>query len=199
MNRMALAALAALALIQAVSAARAADPEGVFAVEGIATEPCTAFVAEREAKSQKYYMFGGWVDGYITAINQFNVDTYDITTWETTDLLMALIDRHCRANPDNQFIGVAAAMVKKLNPDRLTKQSPVIDITVGEHTGKMYQEVLRRVQQALIDQGFSTGAADGQFGPQTQEALAAFQTARQFEATGFPDQITLLALLRPGP
>jgi hypothetical protein len=199
MNRMALAALAALAVTQAVPAARASDAQGVFAVEGIATETCAMFIQERDLKSERYFMFGGWVDGYVTAINQYNVDTYDITTWETTDLLMALIDRHCRANPDDEFVGVVAAMAKKLNPDRLKAQSPVIDIVVGDKKGKMYQEVLRRVQQALIDQGFYQGTADGQFGPQTQQAIAAFQTARQLESSGFPDQITMLALLRPGP
>jgi hypothetical protein len=191
---------AVLALLSLASiAASAADGAGNFAVDGIATQTCQQFVDERAAKSNHYFMFGGWVDGYVTAINQFAPNTYDLTPWESTDLLMALLDRHCRQNPDNNFIAVVAAMVERLNEDRLQQQSPLVEARVGDILVLLYQDTMMRLQQALARLGHYTGTIDGQFGPQSKAAIESFQAANKIEVTGIPDQLTLLALLRPGP
>jgi hypothetical protein len=195
MNRL----FAALLLLALPVPALAADPDGNFAVDGIGAETCQHFVAEREKNSNYYFMYGGWLDGYLTAINQYTSETFDLTAWETTDLLMALIDRHCRQNPDQQFIGVAVALARNLSKDKLAQSSAVVEAKVGERTIRLYQATMARVQDALKAAGFYAGGVDGQFGPQSQEALTAFQTAKGLEVTGLPDQRTLMALLRPSP
>ena len=59
----------------------------------------------------------------------------------------------------------------------------------------------QQIQTALGAVGFDAGPADGQFGPKTRRAIAAWQRAYGHDATGFlsADQITeLLAVAQPG-
>jgi peptidoglycan hydrolase-like protein with peptidoglycan-binding domain len=58
---------------------------------------------------------------------------------------------------------------------------------------------IRMIQQALSQQGFLTGSADGVWGENTVSALRAFQRAQGMETLGEPDVYTLAALgLLPG-
>ena len=53
---------------------------------------------------------------------------------------------------------------------------------------------VKAMQQALIDRGFLTGSADGDFGPRTEAALRLLQGEYGLEQTGEVDETTLLAL-----
>jgi lysozyme family protein/peptidoglycan hydrolase-like protein with peptidoglycan-binding domain len=59
--------------------------------------------------------------------------------------------------------------------------------------GAMGAEV-QQLQTALASQGFNVGEIDGEFGPNTQAAVRAFQASRNLPATGNADQATLQAL-----
>jgi len=50
------------------------------------------------------------------------------------------------------------------------------------------------VQQRLAARGFNPGPIDGEFGPQTEQALYAFQAANGLRPTGRPDRETLRRL-----
>ena len=54
-----------------------------------------------------------------------------------------------------------------------------------------------RMQEALGARGFSSGAADGLFGPATQSALRAYQRSAGLTADGFPNAALLRLLLQP--
>lgn len=54
-----------------------------------------------------------------------------------------------------------------------------------------------RMQEALAAKGFSSGAADGLFGPATRSALRAYQRSAGLTADGFPDAELLRRLLGP--
>ncbi len=51
-----------------------------------------------------------------------------------------------------------------------------------------------RLQQALIDQGYLSGEADGDFGNMTADAVRDFQADYSLEISGVADEQTLLAL-----
>lgn len=53
---------------------------------------------------------------------------------------------------------------------------------------------IRQIQQALNDQGFNPGDVDGQWGPQTEQALTEFQTQQNLSTTADLDSETLSAL-----
>jgi len=56
---------------------------------------------------------------------------------------------------------------------------------------------VRTLQSALNDRGFAAGAADGQFGPASRQALRAWQRAQGLPADGFPTREVLAALQAP--
>src|SRR5712672_3438086 len=62
---------------------------------------------------------------------------------------------------------------------------PVLALTLTQHleAGSQGSEV-STLQQLLIGQGFLSGSATGYFGPLTTAAVAKYQSAHGFEATG---------------
>ncbi len=56
------------------------------------------------------------------------------------------------------------------------------------------QQTVKQVQQALKDNGYDPGPVDGQWKPQTEDALKSFQQAKGMAATGQLDQQTLASL-----
>ncbi|HVF71519.1 MAG TPA: peptidoglycan-binding domain-containing protein [Chthoniobacterales bacterium] len=66
-------------------------------------------------------------------------------------------------------------------------------IYVGK-SAKPFDQIVAEVQTVLQEQGLYKGEVDGLVGPQTQEALAAYQTANNLEPTAAVDQPTLESL-----
>jgi peptidoglycan hydrolase-like protein with peptidoglycan-binding domain len=62
--------------------------------------------------------------------------------------------------------------------------------------GAMTQDpqTVAQIQQALKEQGYDPGPADGTWSSRTESALRQFQQAQGMEATGQPDQQTLASL-----
>lgn len=55
-------------------------------------------------------------------------------------------------------------------------------------------ELVKQAQQALKDKGLNAGPVDGQWGPQTQQAVKAYQQQNQIQASGQLDRETLASL-----
>ena len=66
-------------------------------------------------------------------------------------------------------------------------------IYVGK-SAKPFDQIVADVQSVLQEQGLYKGEVDGLVGPQTQQALATYQTASNLEPTGTLDQPTLESL-----
>ncbi len=194
---MRLALLSFLAATLISLEARAADSGGQFAVEGIGGSTCESFVTAKSESSDAYWMFLGWLDGYMTGINQYAPETYDITPWQTQKLLAALFEKFCATNPGAKFFAVANRMIVELRDDRLRESSTPIVAKVGERTIGVYREILRRVQVLLKEGGHYKGEVDGLFGPNTQRALESYQKQAGLTVTGLPGQATLFKLLSP--
>lgn len=192
------AAISALCLWSAT--AQAANEQGQFAVRGIGIQDCAAFTKGYKERSQGAFVFAGWLDGYISAVNRLQPGTFDAAPWQLTDILMVLINNHCAANPDQRLFTVVQSLVAFYGEQRLANSSDRIDAKVGDKTISVYKEVMRRAQLALAKAGVYSGTADGVFGPKTQAAFEAFQEKSNLTKTGLPDQQTLYRLfeIKPG-
>ena len=179
------------------AAALGAGEQGRFAIKGIGIQNCAQFGAAYKERSQAAYVFAGWVDGYVSALNRLQNGTFDAAPWQSTDIMLALINNHCQRNPESRLYEVVQALLGYYADQRLSEISPAVDAVVGDRTVKVYQEVLRRAQSALAEQGIYSGTADGLFGPKTQAAFEAFQEQSNLAKTGLPDQQTLYRLFAP--
>ena len=174
----------------------AADDKGQFGVRGAGLIPCALYTKEREAQGDVYLMTAAWVDGYITGTNQHLSETYDSLSFETTELLTAILGKHCKKNPNDLIFPVVKNLLEKLHGDRLSVHSEKTDVTIGERKVSLYIEVLKRIQTKLASAGYYKGKIDADYGPSTIEAMKKFQRSIEFRPTGFPDQMTLWRLLR---
>ena len=113
--------LAIVAWCAALAApAQAADSDGKFAVEGVGEAPCQAFVEARAARSVDYFAFEGWIEGFVTAANLYLPQTYDLTPWESTEVLAAVIETNCRREPDFAFVLMVRKLLREIDGQRLT-------------------------------------------------------------------------------
>ncbi len=158
--------------------------------------PCALFYQEKQASSEVYLMAASWVDGYLSAVNQYKPDTYDALSFETTELLMTILARHCQQNPQDPVFGAVNNLFEKLNDDRLTKQSEKKELIAGEHKTILYIEVLNRAQKLLAKKGFYTDKIDGELNESMKAAIKIYQQKVDLNPTGFPDQVTLWHLFR---
>lgn len=175
--------------------ARAATDGGAFAVRGAGIVDCKTFLTERKKRSRAYLMMGGWIDGYLTGINQSSPDTYDATSFESTELFAQIIADHCKTHPDDRLYAVMRSIVAQRWKGRMTKRSPFVNVTLGKQSTRLYRETVKRMQQRLADKGLLKAQPNGKFDAKTISAIAAFQkTLAGYKATGFPDQATLYML-----
>jgi len=194
-------ALSAIALsaIDPLPNAHAADASGKFSIRGAGLLKCAAFVASREERSDLYYLVGGWLDGYITARNQFQADTYDATTYESSELLLLVMENHCRSHPQDAVFAVVNTLMERIHPERMRAGEPMVTIEEGERRTSLYRQTVHRMRGALAQRGLLEASATGGFDEPVRRALAAFQKQAGFEPTGFPDQATLWRLLSTSP
>jgi hypothetical protein len=176
--------------------AQAADQNGEFALKGAGFLPCQVYVQERENKSSVYYMIGGWLEGYLSAHNRYADQTYDVTSFETLELLLGVIQNHCQSNPNDRLYSVLNSIIIQLQADRVMMESPKVAIAEGERQTQLYRETIRRMQERLATLGLFKDNVDGRYTDATRSALIAFQSDIEFETSGFPDQATLWRLFR---
>jgi hypothetical protein len=187
--------LTMVGLLFAASSAFAADANSRFALRGVGLTSCEQFLKAMQEHKENVLVAGGWIEGYVTAVNKFTPDTFDMAPWQSTQALLGLVSRNCERNPQAGFFQIVDSMMKFLMPARLTAQSERVLVESGSTKFYVYQKTMKDIQEKLISLGYLKGGADGQFGPQTKSALEAYQKAQQIEVTGLPDQSTLFKLL----
>ncbi|WP_405224900.1 peptidoglycan-binding domain-containing protein [Lentisalinibacter sediminis] len=178
----------------AAGPAFAGDGEARHAVRGAGVVDCASFLAEKGAASDAYVMMGGWIDGYITAYNQLSESTYDITTFQSTELLVRVIEGHCEDNPEHRLFTVVSSIAEQLREQRLREASPILNVRVDGKATRLYRETVARMQARLGEEGHYDGKASGNYDAATLEAVQSYQASIGYEPTGFPDQATLWKL-----
>ena len=192
-------ALLALYLTTGVpGAARAAAGKGEFGIKGIGASDCATAVREYKGGSPNAMMYGGWLYGYMTALNQSTPDTFDLATWQDLNTLSNFIIDYCAKNPRMSFAQAVFNMTNALKPSRLTTMSQPVRFRKNDKEFVLYGAVIARIGQALAAQGLYKGrvADNPVFSDEMARALAQFQSRKKLPATGEPDQFTLFQLFR---
>lgn len=176
----------------------AADPDGQFAIKGGGQQACASFLAAYDAQTRDLGLYAGWIDGYVTGLNQFTDDTYDLASWQTTETLLGLTQSVCAQAPEGtRFMDAFFQVVRLITPSRVAAKSPLVAMVHDGQSTVAYGAVIERMKTRLRDLGHGAGlATDMSFDPATATAVAAFQTTKGLPATGLPDQRTLFELFR---
>jgi hypothetical protein len=189
-------ALAALCIAAGASAdALAADANGDFAIRGAGAQSCAALVRAWDERTDDLALYAGWIEGYLTGLNQHLDDTFEIAPWQTAASLLALVRQAC-ANADAQtgVMAVTARLIRELAPARLKAKSPMVGVAIGDFRTALYADTVEAMRLRLRAEGFEPGPEGAPFGGLDSAALGAFQKARGLEETAAPDQRTLFAL-----
>lgn len=171
-----------------------ADKEGKYAVKGAGKRTCSNFTQAVESKSTDYYLFGGWLEGYLSAYNQFQPQNFDITPWQTTELMLTLLTQHCKTNPETKFLTAVNSLIKTLFPIRLDQENNLVKVQVGKLESYYYQEIILRAKKRLELLGYLDKAINGNFTDTDALAFENYQKAMGLKVTGIPDQKTLVTL-----
>ncbi len=177
------------------SAARAADDNGKFAIRGAGLQTCSGAVNAFDTSSPDLALYAGWIDGYLTGVNQFREDTFEMAPWQTANTLLALTVEVCRNEADDvKFMAVFVRLLRDFSAARLRAETPLTGVFRGSQRLALYATTIEAVERTLLELGHDPGEVDGVFTEETSDALVAFQTDRQIQTTGLPDQQTLFAL-----
>ena len=190
-----MAALCICGIVLSVQSAHGADDNGAYAVKGAGTANCKRFVSVFDSKSAELANFGGWIDGFVTAHNGREAETFDFVPWQSTEVLAYSLAQYCRKVPDLSFHQAMLAMLKSLKADRMASSSPVLVARRNDKAVLIYDTVLEQIRRKLVAQGFLGQMPTGAFDDSTAEALLRFQKQAGIAQTGLPDQATLAKLL----
>lgn len=180
------------------SAASAQEETRQFAVEGAGMLTCERFIAARkDPSSPDYQRVMGFVEGYLSAANLYEPNTFDLTPWHNATALDMILEHHCSQHPADRLVSVTQRMVVGFRPMRVAKFSPLLEVGDGEHRAFVYETILRRAQAALRIKGIYSGPEDGKYSPGLRQAFIAFQRTKGLSETGVPDPATLWNLLNP--
>lgn len=158
---------------------------------------CSAFVAARAAKNASYERAIGFIEGYLTAANRYEPNTFDLAPWQNAVAFGMILDAHCKRQ-QSDTLGVAVQrLVGALQPIRLAEPSKLIEVGDGRRKVILYEMILKRAQAALLRKGVYRGTATGVFDAPTREGFIAFQKSVSLDPTGLPDPATLWLLLNP--
>lgn len=192
-------AMASAILIVAgdAGAAAAGTTDGKFAVEGIGRANCEALLKARADKAPAYAGYIGYIEGYLTAANRYEPDTFDLTPWQNSQAFALILTGHCTKNPKDTLVAVAQKIVVTMRPRRLTQYSDLVLVGDDKTRRRVYKSVLVDAQSALSKKGLYTGPSDGRYSPRVKQAFEAFQKTNNLQPTGVPDTATLWLLLNP--
>ncbi len=100
-------------------AAHGEDQDGIYIVKGAGSTTCNRYVSDVESHEQMFLLGFSWVQGYLTAYNNFVFDGQDLASGVDSATIRRWLNNHCRNHPGDDFAGAANALVNALlNPDQ---------------------------------------------------------------------------------
>lgn len=181
-----------------LASAEARDAGGAYAIKGVGRTACAdyvrAYAGAAASEGKSLLPFAGWLDGYMTGFNHFQTATYDVAPWQTTELMLAMVAKHCGSHRDRLFVEAVNDLVLILYPDRLEAESEIVRVENAGQAVFLYRGLLEEVRARLTSAGLSPGDEDAPYDRAFAEALKAYQARRGLPASGLPDQATMNAL-----
>tara|TARA_R110001599_G_scaffold353742_2_gene596080 strand:- start:68788 stop:69378 length:591 start_codon:yes stop_codon:yes gene_type:complete len=175
--------------------ALAGDETGAFAIKGAGAATCSKVIKSIDERDNISLAYGGWLEGYLTASNLHLKETFDLAPWQSTYLLLKVVESICTKKPDMNLQQAANKLIGELVNQRLVTGGKFVQIGDGA-TYVFQEEVIIRMKQALKDKGFYSGELNAQYDDATKAAVASFQKSIHDEETGLPGQKTLLYLFQ---
>jgi hypothetical protein len=173
----------------------AADVDGKFAVKGAGRKSCEDFIQAKRSGSEDYLLYAGWLEGFISSYNQFQEKTFDITPWQTSELLLILMSEQCKTNPQSRILTVVNGLFKALFPIRLESESTIIKVSLDGRDTYYYSEIIKRVKSRLkVATDYKGDETSDDFGAEEIRAIVDFQKKTGLTVTRVLDQNTLSRL-----
>ena len=181
---------------------------GAYAIKGVGRTACgdyvRAYAGAAASEGKSLLPFAGWLDGYMTGFNHFQAGTYDVAPWQTTELMLAMVAKHCGTHRDRLFVEAVNDLLLVLYPDRLAAESEIVRVENAGQAVFLYRGLLEEVRVRLVAAGLSPGGENAPYDRAFATALKTYQARRGLPASGLPDQATMNALfladetVRPG-
>ncbi|QFT76462.1 peptidoglycan-binding domain-containing protein [Erythrobacter sp. THAF29] len=181
----------------AAPGASAETADKKFAVESAGRTTCAQYTEARSSNPSKAARYIGFIEGYLTAANRYEPNTFDLTPWHTTSAFALILDQHCKRTPEDGLAMVAQKLVVSMMPLRLADSSPLVELREGENRAVVYERILWRAQGELARRGLYRARPDGKDSPEFRSALTQFQKLSKLDPSGVPDVATLWVLLNP--
>lgn len=185
------------AILLCPTMAKAETKDHEFALEESGRASCAVYSRARSGNPQATARYIGFIEGYLTAANRYEPNTFDLTPWHTPEAFALILDQHCAKYPDQPLAMVAQQIVVAMMPYRLADKSELIEIGEGTRQLSVYQRILWRAQDELARRGLYHGKLDGADSPEFRSALTQFQQLARLDPSGLPDVATLWVLLNP--
>lgn len=180
--------------------ANTVDATGRYAVRGIGQTSCAEFSRSLPSSPVMTQSVSNWLAGYLSAMNRYEPDTYDIAAWHDELYLLDLVRRTCIQRPALVVAQAAEAVGQVLRASRVAAYSPMQAITgANGQSVRLYVDVIRRIQAALADASLYAGPVDGAVSAPLLDAIGQFQRTHSLPVTGLPDQQTLFQLFNGSP
>lgn len=181
----------------ATSAAQAANEAGLYAVRGIGSTSCGAFVDLIEEEGRLPVPYVAWMSGYLSALNRLEAETFDVSYITQNESMMVLVGRLCSDSRDVILETAIARLVNFMSEERIKAESGFLRLNVGDQQVMIRQSVYDRFVDRLVANGF-LDAPEG-FSEQVRDAILEFQEERGLAQTGLPDEVTLISAFSPAP
>lgn len=178
-----------LGLAIVATSAQGADENGRFAVDGAGARTCAQFLDDTAQPGAAMNVWTGYLQGFFSATNVFQEDTFDITPFQSAELSILQLRSFCTQNAEERLVNALGQLIGKYRSGRLTEFSELTQVTEAGSSVVIYQAMAPRIMAALAEQGFAP-TADAPLS-EMPGALRAFQKSQGLDETGLPDINTL--------
>ena len=174
----------------------AADKGNNYMLRGIGANTCTVYLdvlASEDPVQLRPYL--SWIEGYISAVNRYQPETYDATPIVSIAVTAAIVNGMCEQFPDQRVERALVLLINFFKRYRVKEASQLIEVTIGDNTAVVRQATLRWMQEELAKRGHYSGPIDGAFTTPTRKSIGAFQKANDLPPTMIPDEVTVMELI----